>query len=190
MSTRYVPSNPPFPFFLRCLREQGYDHRSMQYSDVRELYESFVHDSNLSEDAELPFASEISQARLLLEALKYTDLGVAAKVGAGQAREHRMLHQKDVKWADKKSNESKNSLFRDRHKAQFKKLQQKSGAVSKEAREIVKTTVTSAPLSRSVLAVIKQLKLAPHVLKALNVTLKVENAELQPSDDEAYALEA
>tara|TARA_B110000444_G_scaffold227788_1_gene233151 strand:- start:759 stop:1064 length:306 start_codon:yes stop_codon:yes gene_type:complete len=101
-----------------------------------------------------------------------------------------MLHQKDVKWADKKSNESKNSLFRDRHKAQFKKLQQKSGAVSKEAREIVKTTVTSAPLSRSVLAVIKQLKLAPHVLKALNVTLKVENAELQPSDDEAYALEA
>lgn len=154
---------------------EGYALTSKTYAEVVDLYEAFVDKSELPEnETVLPYVSETSQAQLLLGALRYTDLGVAAKTGAGHARAHKKEHQQHVKLADKKSKEAKHALFRDRHRAEHTRLQKKSSAVSKKAKEICKTTISSAPVSTTVLAVLRQIGIRPEVLSSLEGFIQEE----------------
>jgi len=156
--------------------QEGYSHRSMTYAQVQLLHQRFVNaDGPLAFDS-LPYSSTESHARLLVNALKYTDLGVADKTGVGHARQHKKAHQQNVKSADKKSKEAKHALFRDRHKAQHNRLQKRSSAVNEKAKEIRKMTVASTPLSATVLAVLRQIKFDPNVLRAMGIVI--------PNDDE------
>lgn len=162
---------------------EGYDRRVDSYKALRKRYkrEEF--------GGALPFASELEQARLLVEALSYTDLGAAAKVGAGHAREHKQLHQQTIRAADKKSKEAKSALFRGKYSDRTKRLRKQSGAVNAKAKAICKEVVKSAPLSAAVVAVLRQIELSPDVLKELGVAAEKpkplrSEADLAPSDDE------
>jgi len=170
-------------------QHEGYARRTQSYEDLLHTYDA----AGLRTGAgELPFDSELAQARLLVEALTYADLGAAAKVGAGQARAHKEQHQKAVRAADKKGKESKHALFRDKHAKRTEKLRKQSGAVNATAKAICKEAVKSAPLSAAVVAVLRQIAIAPAVLKELGVATadaperagRLSAAQLAPSDDD------
>lgn len=154
---------------------EGYRHRTLSYASLR----------GANPDASLPYETETEQARLLLRALTYSDLGVAAKIGADAASAVRKTHQKTVKEAEKKSKEAKNKLFQDKHRRQHNRLKKQSGSVNAKAKAIRKEMIDTAPVSLAVRAVLVQIRIKPSILKELNVELgNVEEPEPDSSDGE------